>query len=106
MLRQEMDSESQGLTERAPSPFPETTSWLPHLDFDPPFGGAAARAAAANANNRFKMERKDSNVTSPPLDKGYGRENRESGIIMSAEHSRVRDCRSRRESRVEGRSKC
>jgi len=105
MLNQEMNLEdSIHYGERAPSPFPETPSWLPHLDLDPPFGGAAARAAAASANHRMKMERKDSNLTNPPLDRGYGRENRESGIIMSAEHSRVRDCRSRRESRVEGKS--
>lgn len=105
MLNQEMNQEdSDYYGERVPSPFPDTPSWLPHLDLDPPFGGAAARAAAASANSRMKMERKDSNLTNPPLDRGYGRENRESGIIMSAEHSRVRDCRSRRESRVEGKS--
>lgn len=99
MLQQAMQSE-----DIRPDSGP-VTSWLPQLDFDPPFGGAAARAAAADANNRMKMERKDSNLASPPRERGYGRENRESGIIMSTEHSRVRGCHPRRESRIEGRSK-
>ena len=104
-LRPEMLSENMRFVERPQGPFQQTTSWLPQLDFDPPFGGAAARAAAHNANQRIKMERKDSNLANPPAERGYGRENRESGIIMSAEHSRVGNSRSRRESRVEGRSK-
>ena len=49
------------------------------------------------------MERKDSQIlVTPPRDDLYGRENRESGIVMSAEHSRVRGLRSRAQSQVKG----
>jgi len=71
--------------------------------FEPPSGGSAARAAAASANSRKKVERKDSQtLVTPPMGDLYGRENRESGIVMSAEHSRVRGLRSRAQSQVKG----
>jgi len=91
--------------ERSPSPFPDNASYLPPsmYAFEPPSGGSAARAAAASANSRKKVERKDSQtLVTPPMEDVYGRENRESGIVMSAEHSRVRGLRSRAQSQVKG----